>query len=117
MAAKKIVNKKADKIVKEAKVLCSKLFEDKLCDVYLYGSYARGNYNKYSDIDILITVNMTDKQLIKYRKYILNIDHELTWKYDVMVSIVVVPTKRFIRFVDILPFYRNVSTEGINYGN
>lgn len=111
------INKKADKIVREAKTLCTELFREKLCDVYLYGSYAKGKYNKYSDIDILITVNMTDRQLMKYRKYILDIDHDLTWKYDVMVSIVVVPTERFSKYIDILPFYRNVSTEGINYGN
>ena len=117
MTAKKIVNKTAEKIVKEAKTLCSMLFKEKLQDVYLYGSYARGDFNKYSDVDILVTVDMDDEQLIKYRKFIMKIDHELTWKYDIIVSIITVPTGRFSRFVDILPFYRNVKAEGINYGN
>ena len=113
----KKINKKADKIVKEAKVLCSELFGDKLCDVYLYGSYARGNYNKYSDIDILITVNMTDKQLMKYRTIISHINSELSLKYDIVVSITTESTKQFNKFTEFVPFYMNVKSEGINYGN
>lgn len=35
--------------------------ESKIVSVFLYGSYARGDYNKHSDIDILIVVKNLDK--------------------------------------------------------
>ena len=112
----KKVNKKADKIVKEVKNLCLELFKDKLCDVYLYGSYARGDYDTESDIDILLTLNLTDKQIHSYFNSICHIGSILSLKYDITVSINAVSIKRFIKFADDLPFYRNVITEGINYG-
>ena len=116
MTIKKSVNKKAVKIVKEVRELCSLLFGNKLHDVYLYGSYARGDFDEYSDVDILVTADITEKQLIKYNSIILDIDCKLTNKYDMMVSVILVPLQRFSRFSNDLPFYRNVINEGINYG-
>lgn len=116
MATKKSVNKTALNIIKEIKQFCSLLFGDKLRDVYLYGSYARGDFDKYSDVDVLITLDMNDMQILKYRKNISEMDCDLTWKYDIMVNTVMVPLQRFNRFAEDLPFYRNVINEGINYG-
>ncbi len=112
------INRKASKIVKEVKTICSQLFGDKLHDIYLYGSYARGDYDKESDIDILLTVNLTQKQIIKYRKHIAVICSDLSLKYDITVSISIQPLNLFIKFSQDLPFYRNVIKEGIHsYGN
>lgn len=109
-------NKNFINIIKETKELCEILFQDKLYDFYLYGSYARGDYNKYSDIDLLITLNISDKEIIKYRKQIVNITNTILKKYDIMVSIVMVPLDRFMQYSKVLPFYRNILKEGINYG-
>ena len=54
------VNKKTLKIIEETEQLSRMLFGDKMFDFYLYGSYAKGDYNKYSDIDLLITLDLTD---------------------------------------------------------
>lgn len=110
------INKKAVKIVNEVKQLCRLLFADKLHDVYLFGSYARGDYDEESDVDILLTLDLTDRQLIKYRKSVSYINSRLSLKYDVTVSTILVPLKRFIKYADDLPFYSNVINEGINYG-
>ena len=109
-------NKNFINIIKETKELCEILFQDKLYDFYLYGSYARGDYDKYSDIDLLITLNISDKEIIKYRKQIVNITNAILKKYDIMVSIVMVPLDRFMQYSKVLPFYRNILKEGINYG-
>ncbi len=46
-------------------------------DVYLFGSYAKGNYTKYSDIDLLIISPIFKGDRIedrkKIRKYILKV--------------------------------------------
>ncbi len=96
--------------------MCGLLFGDKLHDVYLFGSYARGDYDEESDIDIMLTLNLTDRQLMKYRKSISYINSRLSLKHDITVSVIMTPLKRFIKFADDLPFYRNVIKEGINYG-
>ena len=35
---------------------CNVVFEKEICEAYLYGSYARGDFHDESDIDILIIV-------------------------------------------------------------
>ena len=116
MPTKKIINKKALKIVNEIKQLCGLLFGNKLQDIYLFGSYARGDYDEESDVDIMLTLALTDNQIIAYRKSVSHIGSRLSLKYDITVSIIMVPLKRFIKYADDLPFYRNVINEGINYG-
>ena len=111
-----MVNKKAVKIIKDIKEICGLLFGDKLQDIYLYGSYARGDYDEESDIDILLTLNLTDKQIMKYKKTVRHISSELSLKYDIMVSITMDPIKTFYKYTEFIPFYKNVLNEGINYG-
>ncbi|VVB92369.1 Nucleotidyltransferase domain protein [uncultured archaeon] len=48
-----ISSKLSEKVVSELKAK----FQDKLCSIILYGSYAKGYAQKYSDIDILIILN------------------------------------------------------------
>ena len=36
------------------------LFGEKLKSVIVYGSYARGDYNEHSDIDVMILVSLAD---------------------------------------------------------
>ena len=42
-----------EKILKEITVIYHKIYNQDLCDIYLYGSYARGDYSSESDIDIV----------------------------------------------------------------
>lgn len=117
MSVRKKVNKKALKILEEVKERCSLLFKDKLQDVYLYGSYARGDYNKYSDVDIFVTLNLTQRQIIKYRYPIAEIGSDLSLKYDVTVSIATEAKNHFYRYLPILPFYKNIIKEGVCFEN
>lgn len=117
MTAKKTVNKKVLRILKEIKTMCGQLFGNKLHDIFLYGSYARGDYHKYSDVDILLTLDLTNSQIYKYNNAVCHIASELSLKYDVTVSITMDPIKTFYKYTEFVPFYKNVLNEGINYGN
>ncbi len=117
MPSKKVINKTALKIVNDVKQLCGLLFGSKLRDVYLYGSYARGDYHKYSDVDILLTLDLTDLQIHKYNNSVCHIASELSLKYDITVSITMDPIKKFYKYSNFIPFYKNVLNEGINYGD
>jgi len=94
-------------VEKELKVL----FFDKLSNIILYGSYARGDYDYNSDIDIIALVD--DNDLKKYDKQILRINVDLSIKYDVDLSIVIENKTDFNLNVDIIPLYKNIDKEGI----
>ena len=102
-------------IFSQAYKMCGDLFADKLTDAYLYGSYARGDYDDESDIDILVTVDMEPEALAGIRSKVSAINSELSLKHDITVSITAKPLEQFRRYSDILPYYRNVIKEGVRY--
>ena len=93
------------------------VFGDKLKKVVLYGSYARGDFDAESDIDVMIMVDMPPEELNKYRKLITYFCADLNVENSVFISPKLQSTQLFDQWKNVLPFYRNVINEGINvYG-
>ena len=105
----------AASIFKEVCTKFKSVLNTKMREAYLYGSYARGDYNKWSDIDILITVDADYLEIEKYSDSIDDISSEISLKYDITLSVTMKPAKQFERFADVLPYYSNVIKEGIRY--
>jgi predicted nucleotidyltransferase len=92
-----------------------RIYGDQLKQVYLYGSYARGDYNEESDIDIvaLIDSDFSDIQRIKLRKKLTSFSSHLGLKYDVLISPSIINYNTFNEYVDVLPYYQNILKEGV----
>ena len=88
-------------------------FKEKLDRVYLFGSYARGNYDNESDIDFLIVADTTQEDACakhaEVRKHMPGIDLE----FDLLVSCCITSSEVFRQYMDDLPFYQNVVKDGI----
>ena len=102
-----------ENISKEYVSEVNKIFADKLKKVILYGSYARGDYNEYSDIDIMTLVDMPDIEIKKKFNEVVNSKCEIDNKYDVYLSPVIKDINQFNDWLPVLPFYQNVSNEGV----
>lgn len=94
---------------------CNRLFNQKIVDAYLYGSYARGDYHDESDVDIFLTVDAEPDQLASYRKSICQVCSDLSLKYDVLVSPAIQSLRQFRQYQGTLPYYQNIIREGIRY--
>ena len=94
---------------------CDQISGGKIHDAILYGSYARGEQNAGSDIDILLTADLTQEQITEKRRAIAALASDLSLDHDVTISIQIVPLAQFQRYADFLPFYQNVLKEGIRY--
>jgi len=93
------------------------LFGDKLSKIILYGSYAKNKQDKESDIDFFVLVDDTEKNLRKKKYRIAEIMANLTLNYDILVSITEETYNRYKEYFEILPFYKNISEEGLEiYG-
>ena len=88
------------------------LLGDKLKKVILYGSYARGNYEKDSDVDFASIADASLAEFGKYDNALGTITFELSMKYDVIISIIIISEENFNGYRDILPFYSNLLKEG-----
>ena len=86
---------------------------NKLEAVVLYGSYARGDHDEESDIDIMVRVFCTKEELGAYRHVLSDVASELSLAYDITVSVSVVDSETFQRYRRHMPFFENVEREGI----
>jgi len=89
------------------------LFREKLDSVILFGSYARGDYDDESDIDIMILVDINDVDVNLCTRQLYEKIFQYELQNDCVLSLCVVPQDRFHRYKTVLPFYRNVDREGI----
>lgn len=89
------------------------VFGDKLKKVVLFGSYARGDYNAESDVDIMVMLDEDEQNIGKYREMIIDIHVEVNLQYDVLLSVILQDIKKYFQYLDVLPFYSNVNKEGI----
>ena len=102
-------------ILQEVYTACNPILLNSISDAYLYGSYARGDYHSESDIDILITANMSSSEIAKCRNNIAIVTSDLSLKHDITISVTIKPLSQFRQYANILPYYKNVIKEGIKY--
>lgn len=98
-----------DKVVFKSK----EIFGNTLDSVILFGSYARGDFEEDSDIDILILADVTSEKLSEYREHIDTLCGELLWEYGIVISAFEKDTATYEKYSNILPFYKNIVKEGI----
>lgn len=89
------------------------VFGDKLIKVVLFGSYARGDFEAESDIDVMILVDESDQKLSTYAKAISEIVLDIDLKYEVLVAEIIQDYGKFTKYLSVLPFYQSVDKEGI----
>lgn len=105
------INKILDEFVQGV----NEILGNRVKQIILYGSYARGDYNKSSDIDIMILTDLSDEEILEYREKIWDYAYEMEFdnNFDIMLSPLIKNINKFNSWLDILPFYTNVRREGI----
>lgn len=93
----------------------NEILGDRVKRIILYGSYARGDYNKNSDIDIMILTDLNNDEIEEYRQkiYDLAYDIEDANDFDIWLSPLIKNIDRFNYWLEALPFYMNVQREGV----
>lgn len=109
MCTKSELNKISDTIANEAKTVLGDLLDA----VVLFGSYARGDYDDESDIDIMIRINCPKEKLNSYKQLFISLASELSLQYGVDISLSLTDSNTYNRYKNHLPFYENVESEGI----
>lgn len=87
------------------------ILKDEIISIILYGSVARGTENSESDIDIALIIK--NRLSIEKREELDDFLGEMDLKYDKLFSAVDINENKFETWKEIIPFYQNVSREGI----
>ena len=107
------MSSRIENIINEFITEISKLIGERLKKVILYGSYARGDFNKNSDIDIMILTDFDDEELVQKRMQIRELACDIELENDVIISPVVRNIDKYNARVNVIPFYINVQKEGV----
>jgi len=93
------------------------IFDDKLQRIILFGSYARGDYTKESDIDVMVLADYEESEERLWRKRVSKIASDASLEHGITICMILRNEQTFNNRISILPFYRNVATEGVEvYG-
>lgn len=84
--------------------------------IYLYGSYARGDFDSESDIDIVAIAKGARRDLQDILKKIWDYSADIGVENDVVISPGIIPYEEFEKYKGSLPYYRNIEKEGKRVG-
>ncbi|MDI3531587.1 MAG: uncharacterized protein PWP60_1437, partial [Candidatus Atribacteria bacterium] len=79
-------------------------------EVMLFGSHARDDAERESDIDVFVILNRDVD--IKVKESIYDIAYELSLEYDVVLDVSVYSRVEWDRYRGVLPFIVNIEKEG-----
>ena len=102
-----------DQITDTVTTKAKELLGDKLHSVILYGSYARGDYNDDSDIDIMILADVQDKDISYFHRKMWKVTSHLSLEHDSLVSVYIKNKNFFDKWLPTLPFYKNIMKDGV----
>lgn len=89
------------------------LFPQDRIETILFGSYARGDADPGSDIDVLFLVDASRQDISDRNWQIGDLAAELLLEHGIVVSPLVENREYFARNLQVLPFYRSVEREGV----
>ncbi len=111
----KKIPERINNIIQEFILEVNKILGNRVKKIILYGSYARGDFNKKSDIDIMILTDLKDEEIYDYFVKISDLayDIESNNDFNITLSPLIKNIDKFNYWLEALPFYMNVQKEGV----
>ena len=106
-------HQKLNPVLRDFVAECRTAFNEKLFDIRLFGSYARGDHNEESDIDIMVILDTSIAEVRKKRHDICRIAAMLELKYHVTISPVLYSKDEYDTRKT-FGFCKNVEMEGVS---
>jgi predicted nucleotidyltransferase len=75
-------------------------------EMKLFGSFARGDYSRMSDIDLMVRLPRVDRSI---EEDLFNIAYDLELEYDCVIDVIVLPQN----LGNNIMIYHNIQKEGI----
>lgn len=102
-----------EEICKRVVAAYRKAYGDDIEAIYLYGSYARGDFDEDSDIDFAAIVKGERLDVQKKRWDVRNETVRMDLDLDIITSPTAIPSGEFEKYKHELPYYRNILKDGI----
>ena len=101
-------------IMTQVAEMAKKVFPNQQSETILYGSYARGDYDSESDVDVMLLVDIPRTELSRYKAPFNQLSTELGLAYDVLITITLKDRETFERYFNAVPFYQTIRKGGVS---
>lgn len=101
--------KKPDKVIKLLAATLKEKLGERIKEVILFGSRARGDYEPESDYDVMVLVERKDKELAEA---IESITWQINWDYEASITVFIYEQNIFQQ-EKYEPLFINVKREGL----
>ncbi len=91
----------------------NRILKNRVKKIILYGSYARGDYRKNSDLDIMVLTDLSEDEIVEMRTKLWDYSYDIGLDNDIVISSLLKNVDDFNYWLDTLPFYMNVQKEGV----
>ena len=105
-----------DSIINEYISEIKKILWADLKRAVIYGSYARGEYEEESDIDVALFTLKEPEEFYLLINKISELTFEYNVKYDIILSPVFQNIIDYNRMLRVVPYYQSIQKEGILIG-
>ncbi len=104
-------NDMSDKAIESFAKRVVERLRDEILALVLYGSYVRGEYSKYSDVDVLVLIKSKDK---KVKEIVYDIAYDIDLEYDILISLLFLTPEEVEMLIEKgSPFIENILLEGV----
>ena len=102
---------KIKQLLHAAEIQLEKVFKEKLKKIILFGSYSRGDYDKESDVDVMVLVDNCDPRA--YDDIILDMEVDLSITFDIVLTMFVESEAEYEKARRYKPYINEIDREGI----
>ena len=90
-----------------------KLFGKRVAKIILYGSYARGDFEQDSDMDIMILADIRPEEISCYADKVYDITYDFEMQYGVEINPSIQCMRTYEQWKNVYPFFMNIEKEGV----
>lgn len=100
-------------LLENYKNLVREILGSSYASMVIYGSYARGDYDQDSDLDILILADVKPEEIGRYSGKIYDLSYDLGEEYGVEINPVIQSKSVYEYWKQVYPFFMNIDREGV----
>ncbi len=90
-----------------------KIFGGRFNRIILYGSYARGDYGRDSDIDVMILADVRPEEISHYADKVYDLTYDFEVRYGMEINPLVQSMQIYNQWKNAYPFFKNIEEDGV----